>query len=550
MIKEQFDLVILGSGAAGLAAALLASIKGDKVLLAEKSDFIGGTAAMSGGCIWIPNNHHMSEIGIEDDRDQALIYLRAVAPTGWAETEENLWQALVDNGPEMLSFIEAHTALKFKTTSDPDAYMEASGAKPLGRNVSPEAFSFKLLGEWASRVRPSSMPSLLSYHEIVASNLVAMPMRIITRFALRMLFRKLTNRRAMGQALVGGLLKACLDNGCVVRTRLRAPELNNENGRITGVNFETDDGEYHVSASKAVIIATGGFEWNQELMQRYHPGSHKWTASPDTNTGDGLELGLSMDAQTAHMDQSLIMGTRPVKYMGLDHAVPAADYTLPHTMIVNQTGRRFVNELQLNVGEAIDARNPESGERLNQPAWRILDSQFVKKYRHMLPAGEHLRKADSLRELAKMIDIDEDSLQSEADKMTRFAHAGVDEDFGRGSFGWDRGRSADPRQKPNPCLGSIEKAPFYAVPLPVSFLGTKGGLRTNEHGQVIHKNGNVIEGLYCAGNAMANPIGSKGVGAGTTLGPCLTWGYICAQHALTLPDVTENGNQADVAKNS
>ena len=251
-------------------------------------------------------------------------------------------------------------------------------------------------------------------------------------------------------------------------------------------------------------------------------------------------MALAASAQLAHMDQALTMGTRPVHYLGKAHAVPAADYTLPHSMIVNARGRRFVNELQMNVGLGLEERDPATGERVHHPAWRIYDAQYARRYAHALPrsapaggpAGEELVQAESLAALASRIGIDAAGLTDEAARMTRFAHAGRDDDFGRGGFGWDPGRSGDPRHVPNSCLGSIDKAPFYAFPFPPSFLGTKGGPRTDEFGRVLRVDGSLIEGLYCAGNAMANPFGSKAVGAGTTLGPCLTWGYICARSAL------------------
>jgi 3-oxosteroid 1-dehydrogenase len=232
------------------------------------------------------------------------------------------------------------------------------------------------------------------------------------------------------------------------------------------------------------------------------------------------------------MDQALTMGTRPVVYMGQPHAMPAADYTLPHSMIVNARGRRFVNELQMNVGLGLDARDPATGERINMPAWRIYDAQYAARYRHMLPRGPEHVQAESLRALAAVIGVDPDGLEREAARMSEFARAGRDDDFGRGGNRWDPARSGDPRLGPNSCLGSIERAPFHAYPIVPGFLGTKGGARTDARARVLDARRQPIPGLFCAGNAMANPFGSKAVGAGTTLGPCLTWGYIAGRSAL------------------
>lgn len=542
----SYDLIVLGSGAAGLSAALYASAQGKRVLVAEKSEFIGGTTAMSGGCTWIPNNHLMATIGATDSRDAALTYLRAVAPAGWHDTEDAHWQAFVDAAPQMLRFVEAHSPLRFGLGREPDPYAEAPGALRAGRNVSPRPFRLPSLGRWAARIRPSPMPALLAYNEVTDTHLFANPKQAFWRFGLQLAWRKLTGRRAMGQALVAGLLAGCLQNGCEVRTGLRAVRLrvaddqvpdgdratttsNRPTPRVCGAEFENGEA---IDASLGVLIATGGFEWDEALMARYHPGPRRWTASPDTNTGDGLKMALALGAQLAHMDQALTMGTRPVEYLGKPHAVPAADYTLPHSMIVNPRGRRFVNELQMNVGLGLEERDPQTGARLHDPAWRIYDSQYARKYPHAMPQGPDLVRADTLEELARRCGIDPGGLIDEASKMTRFASTGRDDDLGRGGFIWDPGRSGDPRHGPNSCLGSIEVGPFYAFPFPASFLGTKGGPRTDEQGRVLHADGAAIAGLWCAGMAMANPIGSKAVGAGTTLGPCLTWGYICARTAV------------------
>jgi 3-oxosteroid 1-dehydrogenase len=529
---NEYDLVVLGSGAAGLAAALVGCVLGARVLLAEKSKLVGGTTAMSGGCIWIPNNHLMRAAGLHDSADDALAYIRAVAPDGWAEVEEPLWQTFVEQAPEMLSFVERHSTLRFGLGGEPDPYMDAPGARASGRNVSPRPFRFRALGAWRRCIRPSVMPYRLTYNEITDHHLVADPKQAIVRFGHRLLARTISDRRAMGQALVAGLLLACLRHGCVVRTGLRGQRLLARDGRVTGVEFEHAAATESVTARHAVVIATGGFEWNRVMMDRHHPGPTRWTASPDTNTGDGHRMAAEVGALFDRMDQALIMGTRPVRYLGQAHATPAADYTLPHSMIVNRSGKRFVNEVQMNVGLGLDARHPLTRERLNAPAWRIYDAQYASRYRHALPSGPELILAESLRTLAERAGLDPDGLEREAARMTRFARSGHDEDFGRGSPGWDPGRNGDPRVGPNSCLGTIERAPFYAFPLPVSFLGTKGGPRTNAFGQALDQQRQPIGGLYCAGNAMANPFGSKAVGAGTTLGPCLTWGYVCALDAL------------------
>ncbi|MBW7925242.1 MAG: FAD-dependent oxidoreductase [Burkholderiaceae bacterium] len=529
---SQFDLVVLGSGAAGLCAALAGCASGARVLLAEKSEWIGGTTAMAGGCTWVPCNHHMAAAGLADSAEDALEYIRAVAPPGWAADEEPLWQAFVEHAPAMLRFVERESPLRFGMGGEPDPYPDAPGARLRGRNVSPRPLRFAELGAWRGRIRPSPMPFRLCYDEITDHHLAAIPSRAFRRFGHRLLWRVLTDRRAMGQAFVGGLLLGCLRHGAEVRTNARACELIVEDGRVAGVVLDGANGRQAVRACCGVVIATGGFEWDPELMARHHPGPVTWTASPSCNTGDGHRLAEQAGARLERMDQALVMGTRPVVYLGEAHAMPAADYTLPHSMIINASGRRFVNELQMNIGLALDARDPVTGKRINMPAWRIYDAQYAARYRHMLPRGPERAQAETLRELAMAIGVDADGLEREAMRMTGFARAGRDDDFGRGGNRWDPARSGDPRIGPNSCLGTIDQPPFYAYPIVPGFLGTKGGPRTDARAQVLDAQRRPIPGLYCAGNAMANPFGSKAIGAGTTLGPCLAWGYIAARSAL------------------
>ena len=278
-----------------------------------------------------------------------------------------------------------------------------------------------------------------------------------------------------------------------------------------------------------MILASGGFEWNMEMMAKYFPGPVEWTASPRTNTGDGHRMALEVGAHLDRMDQALIMGTSPIHYDGGVQGLPASDYFVPHSIIVNRFGKRFVNEKQMKIGLAFAERDPETGHPVHLPAWRIYDGQYATKYPHMMPKASipnNRFQAETLEELAKMIGVKATGLVETAARFNTFVRAGKDEDFGRGDSAWDTARGGDPNNKLNPTLGTIENPPFTAMPFKASFLGTKGGPRTDGRAQVLRPQGTPIEGLYAAGNVMANSFGSKGVGAGTTLGPCLTWGYI------------------------
>ncbi|MBT6139200.1 MAG: FAD-dependent oxidoreductase [Rhodospirillaceae bacterium] len=533
--SDAFDVVIVGTGAAGLSAALAASVNGARTLVLEKASVIGGTTAMSGGCIWIPNNHLMARQGLDDSREAALDYIRAVSPDGWHNTEEPLWAAFIDRAPEMLKFVEAHSPTRFDLNRDPDPYAELKGGMTHGRNMSASPIRISQLGEWRDKVRAPTADMRINYGEVIDNSFFANPKRHMPRLLPRLIWRKLIGAHTRGRALTIGLLKGCLDHGVEIWTETSATRLLTRDGRVTGLEAERNGQAVTLAAAKGVILASGGFEWNKEMMAEHFPGPVEWTASPRTNTGDGQRMAADVGAELDHMDQALVMGVTPVMYEGQVTGQPAADYFLPHCMIVNRHGRRFVNEKQMNIGLAFAEMDPDTGRPAHLPAWRIYDSQFAKRYPHAMPNGSipgNRFQADTLAKLATMIDIDADGLVETAHRFSGFARAGVDDEFGRGASTWDRNRGGDPTHQPSPTLGTIEQPPFYAMPFKASFLGTKGGPRTNERAQVLHRNGEAIGGLYAAGNVMANAFGSKGVGAGTTLGPCLTWGYIAALSAV------------------
>lgn len=531
---HDYDVVVIGSGAAGLSAALSASAHGSRALVLEKSRLIGGTSAISGGGVWVPCHHHQGEIGASDSRDEALDYIRAIAPQGWHNVEEPLWAAFVDHAPEMLAFVETKSPLRFAPSLEPDPYVEAPGGKRFGRMVSPRPVSALSLGSWRKRIRGPMFSPWINYHEVHDSDFYAQSTRILLRLAPKMFYRMVTGKRVMGNALVVGLLRGCLRHGCTIWTNASARRLSRRDGRIVGVEIERDGESLTVRARKGVVLASGGFEWNAQMMAEHFPGPVEWTGSPSTNTGDGQRMAAEVGAKLDRMDQALLFGTKAVPYEGEVRGAPAGDYYMPHSMVVNRHGQRFMNEKAMNFAIAFDERDPESGAPLHLPAWRIYDSQFASKYPLALPktnAFATLFKDQTLRALAGQIGVDPAGLDETAARFSSFARSGQDEDFGRGETFWDRHRMADPKNEPNPTLGTIEAPPFYAYPFKASFLGTKGGPRTNERGQVVDQQSEIIPGLYAAGNVMANPFGTKAVGAGTTLGPCLTWGYICGLYA-------------------
>jgi len=539
---READMVVVGSGSAALAAALTASAGGARVAILEKSSVLGGTSAMSGAGTWVPANHHMLAAGMADSKDEALTYLRATAPAGWQAEEDPLWQAFVEHAPEMLKFVEANTPLEFELVHHPDQYSELPGGKFRGRMVSPRLLSRNLVGAWRDRIRHSTMPQLFTYGELVTGTILSRPLRTLVRMAPALLHRALTRRVGMGDALVVGLLKGCLDHGCEIIAEARARRLLTDgnghgDGRITGVEVEIGGEIVTLRATRGVVLASGGFEWNTELLAQHFPGELGLIGGPRSNTGDGQVMAAAVGAALARMDQANIYPALPTVYEGRRQALPLTVLYHPHCILVNRLAQRFLNEGSPNVGAVLDARDPATGLPIHLPAWQIFDARYARRNRLIMRYARRdrswLRQADKLADLAHLIGLDPTALAATVERFNGFARAGRDADFNRGETPWEKFHTGDPRKPDgNGALGAIEQPPFYAAPYRRSILTTKGGPRTDARGQVLRPDGSRIAGLYCAGVAMANPIGTKAVGAGTTIGPCLTWGYICGQGLL------------------
>lgn len=525
----ECDVLVVGSGSAALSAALAASVAGLSVLIMEKAATLGGTSAMSGGAVWVPANHHALAQGVEDSPQEALAYLRASAPAGWRETEDRLWNQFACSAPEMLAFLETHTPLRFELTPEADPLMEYEGAKPFGRMVTPVPLRASVLGgQWP--VRPSPLPQIYTYQEVIREDIYHHPLRVAVRYAPRLLWRWLTRTRTKGAALITGLLAGCLAKGCRVETSVRVLELiTDDNRAVIGAWASRHGRLIRISAARGVVLASGGFEWDPRRRAAHFPGPFDAISSPRTNEGDAHRMAEALGAQLAHMDQATISGSLPTRYERQPYGLSVFFQYEPNIILVDRHGRRFTNEFVFNLGEALDARCEHSGLPLHLPVWLIADARLLWRapllLAYALRAKGWLRRADTLAALAGKLGLEPAVLEHTVARFNQMCERGVDEDFHRHlAAGHGKGD-----RRFHGGLMKIQRAPFIAVPFNRSFLATKGGPRTDEFGRVLHQDGAIIDGLYCAGVAMANPIGSRGVGAGTTLGPNLTWGYICGR---------------------
>jgi 3-oxosteroid 1-dehydrogenase len=540
----EADVVVLGSGGAAMTAAISAHDFGAKeVVILEKSGMVGGTTAMSGGMLWIPGNHYQIEAGIEDNDEDIVAYLDALAP---GQLDPDTLGAFMEHGPEMLRYFAEKTPVRFHAFADfPDYQPYMPGAKPDGgRSLDNVAFSFELLGKWASRVNPSKMayPLRGSLMEAISGTL--------DEAALAE--REAHDYRGLGQALAGSLFKAVLDRNIPVEFEKRARKLVKDDakdgGRVIGVVCEDANGrDFRVRARRGVVIATGGFEWNEQLVKTFLRGPLTGPVSVPENEGDGLLMAIEAGAQLGNMQNAFWMqsalefkpqhrNAKPNYMLGSD------ERARPGAILVNRAGKRFVNEAaNYNaLGKALHAFDAGSHAYANLPYWLIIDQRYRDKYPAFnslpgSPVPSYMMQADTLGELAAMAGIDADGLKATVARFNGMVQSGHDDDYNRGDNSYDNFYMwGDPAfDAPYRTLGVIDQGPYYAVKMESGALGTAGGPKTNADAQVVDWDGNPILGLYAAGNAMAAVLGEAYGGAGGTLGPGMTFGYIAGRHLGT-----------------
>ena len=522
---REVDVVVLGTGGAALAAAVTASVQGAEVIVLEKTSQIGGTTAFSGGIPWIAMNRYMKEGGIEDTREEALTYIRRL--TGGKEPDPALVEVFVDQGHRMIDFLHENTPLRFAPPLGyPSYYGYLEGAKS-GRSLDPVPYNLNELGEWGFKIRQNPIFPPLTLEEGGAVGGVD-----FAKIAERMENNVVT----MGRALIAPMFKTLLDRG--VETLLETPGKElvlDEEGSVIGVVAEQGEKKLYIGARKGVILASGGFEWNQELVKTFLKGQITHPLSPAGNDGDGLIMAMEAGAALGNMSEAWWYPTMQDPTFEYEDRVMnqlGGGRMGPNSIVVNRHGKRFVHEgaTYNDMPKAFYQYDPVALEWPNEPpVWMIFDQQLKDSQMiiTMMPGEETpdwVDRAESIRELAERIGVDPDGLEATVKRWNENAAKGIDPDFHRGTTFFENLPGGGGNAAAN--IGPIEKAPFYALPIYFGALGTNGGPRINADGQVISLRGKPIGGLYAAGNAAMGILGQTYVSAGGTIGPAMTFGYL------------------------
>ncbi|MGY6535462.1 MAG: FAD-dependent oxidoreductase [Pararhodobacter sp.] len=560
MKQHECDVLVVGSGAGGLATAVAAAHRRLDVLVVEKEPVFGGTTARSGGWMWIPCNGPAQRAGVQDSVEEARRYLQHEAG---AHFDAARVDAFLDAGPRAVEFFENETALQFDLgPTFADYHPDAPGGKDGGRSIVARPFDGRELGREIKRLRPplseitflgmmiGSGKELLHFFNVLRSPVSAGYVAVLFfKFLRDMLFHGRPMRLMNGNALVGRLAKSAFAKGVPIWTDAPVRDLiRDDAGRVTGAVVHGPEGPVQVHARRGVVLAAGGFPQDavrRKALMPHAPSGHEHASpAPPGNTGDGLRLGESVGAT---VDTSLphaaawVPISRPRRADGTLGTFPHfVDRSKPGVIAVTRSGTRFVNEADSyhDFCQAMVARCRQEGGEI--AAWFITDHRAFRRYGlgfakpAPVPFGKLIRdgyllQGRSLRKLAAQFGGDGEALERTVAQFNTHARNGEDPEFGKGSTSYNRSLG-DPDHKPNPCLAPIQTGPFYAVKLVIGDLGTFAGLKADENARVLDESGQPIAGLYTVGNDAASIMGGNYPGGGITLGPAITFGYIAARH--------------------
>lgn len=536
----EFDVVVVGAGAAGMAGALTAAKRGLRTVVIEKAAVFGGSAARSGAGIWVPNNEVILAAGVPDSPSKASTYMSAVVGD---DVPAARIQAYLTNGPATMAFVLRNSPLRFAWMEGySDYYPELPGGMPNGRSVEPQALDANILGAEYANLNPSYIPSppgtvvyTIDYKWLALIARHPKGLATATEMVSRYLALTLQGKKpiTMGQALAGGLRAGLLAAGVPVWLNTPLVDLVVEGGRVTGVKAVQNGQELLIRARRGVIVGSGGFEHNETMRKQYQqaPIGSEWTVGAAANTGDGIEAGQRAGAGLDLMDSA---------WWGPMIPLPDGPYfclserTLPGNIFVNAAGRRFVNEAA-PYGDVVHVMY----EGNHFPAWMVTDQRYRNRYlfKDLSPALPYpedwyrsgaLVKDWTIEGLAAKIGVPPANLRATVTRFNAMARAGRDTDFRRGDSRYDA-YFADPTNTPSPCLAELVLPPYYAMKIVPGDLGTNGGLRTDARARVLREDHTAIPGLYAAGNASSAVMGYGYAGAGSTLGPAMTFGYVAAR---------------------
>ncbi|MGV8871319.1 MAG: 3-oxosteroid 1-dehydrogenase [Rhodococcus sp. (in: high G+C Gram-positive bacteria)] len=548
-LDDTYDVVVVGSGAGGLTAALTAANQGLQVIVVEKAAHYGGSTARSGGAVWVPGNRALIADGQRDEPGEARTYVRSIVDDGVSDERID---AFLDNGPAMIDLVLANTRLKLKWIEGySDYYPEAPGGRAEGRAVEAAPFDAGKPGVDRASIEPdySSAPMgvVVTSADYKWLNLMRVnpkgPLRIL-RIGGRWLTGKALRRDLVGrgQALVAGLREGLARAGVPLLLSTPMTDLVIENDSVVGVEIESDGKARTLRARHGVIITSGGFEHNEPMRTKYQrqPIGTQWTVGAAGNTGDGIRIGEAVGASLEYMDDAWWGPSIPLP-RGPWFAL--AERSLPGSLMINDRGLRFFNESAPYV-DAVHSmygglRGQGDGPGENVPCWLLFDQRYRDRYMFaaVYPGAKLPRRwieggvitiASTPGELAEKIGVPADAVIDTVNRFNAFAETGIDEDFHRGKSRYDH-YYGDPRNKPNPSLAPLSKGPFYAVKMVPGDLGTKGGIRADARARALRDDYSVIDGLYAAGNSSSPVMGHTYAGPGATIGPAMTYGYIAAR---------------------
>ncbi len=554
----SFDVVIVGSGNGGMTAALCSYEMGTKdVLVIEKSNLYGGTSSISGGGVWIPCNRYARAAGAIDSIAKAKTYLRQLITE--QEVPEYQLDAYLENGPKMVDFLHDRTRMRYVTLEHyPDYYTNLDGAMHGHRSMEPQTFNADELGEEWRRLRRTHpmmhLAGVIGFTQVEAGLLIGQQpgwwktaVKLVLDYVLDIPWRlkdRFARRLATGCAGVARLRASMQDRDIPLWQNTAMTKVVDVDGKVLGVEVMREGKPVRIQARKAVVLAAGGFEHNQEMREQYlpQPTDHRWSAGTKDNTGDAIREGIRLGAKMHRLNEAWWCNTISVPGEEIPR-LSIMEKSYPGSIMVNPAGQRFSNESQNYMAFQQETFAKHTDENPCNPTWHIFDANFRARYfvgplynSKFLPdwavpkryeAEGFFAKADSVAELARKINVNAAGLEESVRKMNEYARTGIDPDCHRGESAYDR-YYGDPRVTPNPCLAPIDKPPYYAMKVDPGDFGTQGGMVINADAQVLHEDGHVIEGLYAIGNCSAPTLPCY-PGPGSTLGPAMTFAYQAAK---------------------